>query len=170
MMKSSLLAGSAFTFMLVSGLAHAQDDQAGIPVDTGPEHHLVFQPGEIEWRPAPASLERGAEIAILEGDPSESGVFTMRIRMPDGFRIAPHWHPNVERVTVISGTFHLGPGDSLDKGAAQPLGPGSYTSMPPGMRHYAFAEGETVVQISTVGPWQINYVNPADDPRLRRRQ
>lgn len=170
MMKPVLIYGSALLFVLMTLSAHAGDEPTGAPVDTGPDRHLVFQPGTIEWQPAPASLEAGAQVALLEGDPGQPGVFTMRIRMPDGFRIAPHWHPNVERVTVITGTFHLGTGEVFDKDAAHPLGPGSYTSMPPGMRHYVFTEGETVVQISTVGPWQINYVNPADDPRLRRRR
>lgn len=87
--------------------------------------------------------------------------------MPDGFQIAPHWHPNVERVTVISGTFRLGHGEELDSQAATPLEPGSYVSMPPGMRHFAIAEGETIIQLTSIGPWIINYVNPADDPRIR---
>lgn len=135
--------------------------------DPGPEEHLLYRVADVEWRDAPASLERGAEVAILEGNPSEPGVFTMRIRMPDGFHISPHWHPNVERVTVVSGTFRLGSGDVLDRAATTPLEPGSYTSMPPGMRHFAIAQGETVIQLTSIGPWIINYVNPEDDPRQR---
>jgi quercetin dioxygenase-like cupin family protein len=136
-------------------------------VDAGPEHHLLYRPGSIEWRDAPPSLERGAQVAILEGNPGEPGVFTMRIRMPGGYHISPHWHPNVERVTVLSGKFLLGSGETLDKNATQTLEPGSYTSMPPGMRHFAIAEGDTVIQLTSVGPWVINYVNEDDDPRLR---
>ena len=78
-----------------------------------------------------------------------------------------HWHPNVERVTVLSGTFHLGHGEVVDMDKVESLEPGSYTSMPPGMRHFAIAEGETIVQLTTVGPWEIHYVNPDDDPRRR---
>jgi quercetin dioxygenase-like cupin family protein len=95
-------------------------------------------------------------------------VFTLRIKLPDGFEIAPHWHPNVERVTVLSGTFHLGAGETMDKQNADRLESGSYTSMPPGMRHFAFVEGETEIQLTTVGPWEIHYINPDDDPRLRQ--
>lgn len=120
------------------------------------EQHLIYQPGEIEWRDGPASLAPGAQFAVLEGDPSQSGVFTMRIRMPDGFVIHPHGHPGVERVTVLSGTFRLGHGDVLDRQATQPLGPGSYFSLPPEMRHFAIMEGETIVQLSSVGPWELN--------------
>lgn len=91
----------------------------------------------------------------------------MRIKMPDGFRISPHWHPNVERVTVLSGTFKLGSGEIFDANNTKALLPGSYTAMPPEMRHYAVADGETVIQLTSVGPWIINYVDKNNDPRLR---
>jgi quercetin dioxygenase-like cupin family protein len=136
--------------------------------DRAPDEHIIEVPGEIAWRDAPASLEPGAHVAVLEGDPGEQGFFNMRIRMPDGYHIAPHRHPNVERVTVISGTFRLGMGEELDRAAAQPLRAGSYFAMPPGEAHYGIAEGETVIQLTTIGPWQIEYVNPADDPRRRQ--
>ena len=135
--------------------------------DEGPDTHLTYLPADVEWGEGPASLEPGAEMAVLEGDPGEEGVFTMRLRLPDGYRIAPHTHPNVERVTTLSGTFRLGTGDVLDTEAADRLETGSYTAIPPGMSHYAFAEGETVIQLTSVGPWELEYVNPDDDPRQR---
>jgi len=97
-------------------------------------------------------------------------VFTLRLRIPnDGF-IAPHWHPNVERVTVISGTFLLGSGEEMNKEDVIRLETGSYTFMPPEMVHHAFAEGETVIQLTSVGPWIINYIHPEEhDPRVRTR-
>jgi quercetin dioxygenase-like cupin family protein len=150
-----------------NGAAEAAHLQTVQLHDEGPDHHILFTVGDVEWRAAPASLERGAEVAVLEGNPGEEGIFTMRIRMPDGFHIAPHWHPNVERVTVLSGTFLLGSGEVADRDRVERLEAGSYTSMPPGMRHYAFAEGETVIQLTSVGPWVINYINPEDDPRQR---
>lgn len=166
-MKPSIFTGAVLLALFAAGAAFAQHETAAIIVDEGPDHHLLFPADEIMWEDAPPSLDPEAEVAVLEGDPAEPGVFTMQIKMPDGYEIAPHWHPNVERVTVISGTFYLGEGEELDKTAAEPLEAGSYTSMPPGMRHYAIAEGETVIQLSTVGPWEINYVNPEDDPRLQ---
>jgi len=135
--------------------------------DPGPDHHITYRPGDIEWQDGPASLEEGAQYAVLEGDPGQPGVFTMRLKLPDGFHIAPHTHPGVERVTVISGTFLLGHGTSGDRESAMPLPTGTYTSMPPGMQHYAYAQGETIVQLTSVGPWEIDYINPDDDPRLR---
>ena len=166
-MRQYLLMGMVLS-VLTAGALEAQES-AHLIRDVGPEKALIYPPGAVEWQPGPASLEPGAEFAVLEGDPAEVGVFTLRIRMPDGYVINPHWHPGVERLTVLSGTFRLGHGDVLDSAAAQPLPAGSHFSMPPGMRHYAVTEGETVVQLSSIGPWEINYVNPADDPRGRNR-
>ena len=104
----------------------------------------------------------------LESNPLEPGVFTMRLKFPDGYTISPHTHPNVEHVTVLSGNFLLGKGENMDKANTERLEAGSYTSMPPEMIHFVFIEGETVVQLTSVGPWEINYVNlEQDDPRLR---
>jgi quercetin dioxygenase-like cupin family protein len=167
-MRPTLFVAAALSFIIVPVTAEAQQPGAAVR-DAGPAHHLVFRPGDIDWQDGPASFQPGAQFAVLEGNPGEAGVFTMRIRMPDGFVIAPHWHPNVERVTVVSGVFLLGKGDVLDRQATERLGAGSYTSLPPETRHFAIAEGETVIQLTSVGPWQINYVNPEDDPRRQQR-
>lgn len=167
-MKPYLLIAIMLSVLLAIGAPNAQEKPAAGIVDKGPEHHLTYRPGNIEWKDAPASLEPGAQFAVLEGNPGEPEVFTLRIKMPDGYSISPHWHPNVERVTVISGMFHLGSGETLNREAAEPLQAGSYTSLPPKTRHYAIAEGETVIQLTSVGPWVINYVDPEDDPRLRK--
>jgi quercetin dioxygenase-like cupin family protein len=126
--------------------------------------HKLISPEQIKWEPA-AALPPGARIAVLEGDPSQQGFFTFRAWLPDGYRIPAHWHPCVERVTVLSGMFYLGQGERFDESAATALSPGAYISMPPGMRHFAYCKGETLLQVSTNGPWGINYVDPADDPR-----
>jgi quercetin dioxygenase-like cupin family protein len=142
----------------------AQDGATGI-LDPVPDNHMILGPADVQWRDGPGSLPAGAEFAVLEGDPSQRGFFTLRLRLPDGYVIPPHSHPGVERLTVISGTFRLGMGDRVDPQATHALAPGSYFSMPPGMNHFAIAQGETVVQLTSIGPWQVNYVDPADDPR-----
>jgi quercetin dioxygenase-like cupin family protein len=162
-LRPSLIVACSLLFIPLS----AETQQEQHIADRGPDSALIYPSGEIEWRDGPGSFEPGAQFAILEGDPSRSGIFTMQIRMPDGFVIAPHWHPGVERVTVLSGAFHLGHGDELDRSRAERLPAGSYFSLPPGMRHYAITEGETIIQLSSLGPWEITYVNPADDPRRR---
>jgi quercetin dioxygenase-like cupin family protein len=131
------------------------------------EGHTVISPQEIKWGPAPAVLPPGAEAAVLFGDPSEEGLFVLRLKLPTGYSVAPHTHPVDEVITVISGTFALGMGETADQRKAQPLPAGSFFALPPGMAHYVFIDEETVVQISTVGPWGITYLNPKDDPRQK---
>ena len=124
-----------------------------------------FTPEAIRWGDAPPSMLPGAKMAVLEGDPAKAGFFTLRLKVPDGYRVLPHWHPNVERLTIIQGVVHLGTGDRWDADATRALPAGTYSSMPPHMTHFAWMEGETILQLSSIGPWEIVYVNPADDPR-----
>jgi quercetin dioxygenase-like cupin family protein len=129
------------------------------------DDHKVLSANEIKWSPGPASIPKGAEVAVLFGDPTKDGPFAMRLKMPSGYKIAPHSHPKPEVVTVISGTFRIGMGDKADPSKEKPLAAGGFFAFPPGMTHFASTEGETVVQLNSTGPWGLNYVNPADDPR-----
>ena len=129
----------------------------------------TFTPDSIAWGPAPPFLVSGAKLAVLEGDPmAPSGNYTIRLSMPDGYRIAPHWHPKRENVTVISGNFKVGMGDTFapDKMATFPAG--SFAYLDPDMHHYAMASGEVVVQVHGMSPLQFNYVNPQDDPSKKK--
>jgi quercetin dioxygenase-like cupin family protein len=132
----------------------------------GADHKLIT-PQEVKWTKGPPSLAPGAEVAVLYGDPSKDELFAMRLKLPKGFQIAPHTHPKPEVVTVISGTFRLGMGEKADQGKAKALPAGSLFALSPGMAHFAFADEDTVVQLNSTGPWTINYVNPADDPRKK---
>jgi quercetin dioxygenase-like cupin family protein len=136
------------------------------PADTM-EAHTSVAPQDIKWGPAPAVLPPGAEAAVLLGDPSKQGLFVLRLKFPAGYRVAPHTHPVDEVVTVISGTFHEGMGETFDRRKAQAFPAGSFFARPPGMAHYVLMEEETVIQISTNGPWGLTYINPKDDPRQK---
>jgi quercetin dioxygenase-like cupin family protein len=129
------------------------------------EGHSIVSPQEIEWGPAPAVLPPGAQAAVLFGDPSKEGLFALRLKLPAGYRVPPHTHPVDEVVTVVSGKFNLGMGETADQSSAQPLPAGSFFALPPGTPHYVFIDDETVIQINTIGPWGLTYINPADDPR-----
>jgi len=139
--------------LLGSAAALAQDHKA-----------QVTMPDGNQWGPAPAVLPKGAQAAVLSGDPGKAGPFTVRLKMPGGYKIAAHQHPTEEAVTVISGEFKFGMGDKLDEAKAQTLGPGGFVDLPANMNHFGFATAETVVQINSTGPFTIKYVNPADDP------
>ena len=129
--------------------------------------HVMLTPGEVKWGDAPTSLPLGAKAAAIEGDPAKAGFFTLRIQLPANYRIPPHWHPAVEHVTVLSGTFHVGTGDKLEESKAKALTQGSLMAMPAKTNHFGFTKGATEIQLHGMGPWGITYVNPADDPRKK---
>jgi hypothetical protein len=136
-----------------------------------PDSHAdnAFTPDKIMWRPAPPVVNAGAQLAVLEGDPMAStGGYTIRLKMPNGFKIAPHWHPLRENVTVISGTFKVGMGDQFDQSKMAAFPTGSFAFLDPNMHHYAMASGEVVVQVHGQSPLQFNYVNPDDDPSRKK--
>lgn len=131
------------------------------------EGNTVVSPNEIKWSPGPASIPPGAQAAVLYGDPSKAEMFALRLKLPKDYRIAPHSHPKLEIVTVISGTFRLGMGENADRSKAQPLPAGSFFALTSGMAHYAYTDEETVIQLNSTGPWTLTYVNPSEDPRKK---
>ena len=129
----------------------------------------AFTADQVKFGPAPPFIPPGAQLAVLEGDPmATSGDYTIRLKMPDGYRIPPHTHPLRENVTVISGTLKVGMGDQFDADKMMSFGPGSFAYLDPTMHHYAAASGETVVQIHGMSPAKFNYINPADDPSRQK--
>lgn len=129
--------------------------------------HTVLAPQDIKWSPGPGSIPPGAQVAVLYGNPGKEGMFAMRLKVPKGYRIAPHHHPKPEVVTVISGTARLGMGDVADPAKAKVLPAGSFFALLPGNAHYFSADEATVIQLNSTGPWTLTYVNPKDDPRQK---
>jgi hypothetical protein len=156
-MRQSLVSTIAILMLVGSLLADDHDSE-----------FALFQPDKIEWKDGPSSLPKGAKIAVLEGDPTKDGPFVFRVKVPDGYRIPVHTHPKAERVTVISGTFNIGMGEKFDAQATQAMPAGTYGHWATGMKHFVWIKGETVVQFHGMGPWSIQYVNPADDPRNQK--
>ncbi len=130
----------------------------------GPEGGMGPAPA-VKWGPAPPFLAAGARFAVMQGDPSSSGVYTIRLELPAGYVIKPHWHPTDENVTVLSGRFEVGMGDSVNLHQAMTLGAEGFITAPANAHHFAVAARRTIVQVHGVGPFAITYVNPADDPR-----
>jgi quercetin dioxygenase-like cupin family protein len=126
---------------------------------------LMLGPGDIKWGECPPAFPAGMQCAILEGNPAEAGPYVVRSRMPAGYRIAPHWHPTDEHLTVLSGTVGMGTGDKLDKGVGHAMAAGSYMVMPRETRHWLWTDGPAELQVSAMGPFVITYVDPKDDPR-----
>jgi quercetin dioxygenase-like cupin family protein len=159
-MRKSFAVAWAVSFALAASADHHEGRRAGLAKDMG-----IYDAAELPWKEGPPSLRQGASMAVLEGNPEQAGPFTMRLRFPPGFEIAPHFHSQVEHVTVLAGTLHFGMGERFERERTRPMPTGSFGYWPPGMRHFGWAEGETILQLHGTGPWTITYVNPADDPR-----
>lgn len=126
--------------------------------------HVALSETDLKWGDAPPNLPKGAKVAVLSGDPSKAEPFVLRVRFPAGYRIAPHWHPTTEHVTVLAGTIHLGMGETFDIEKATSLFAGAFAVTPAEMRHFAWTKDGATIQVHGVGPFDLNYVNPADDP------
>ena len=134
--------------------------------DSHPGAHTMVTPSELQWKDA-AGLPPGTQLSVVEGPMNEAVPFTVRIKFPAGAKVPAHWHPAIEHVTVVSGTLNMGVGDKFDESKAMRLPVGSISIMQPKTTHFAFFNEETILQVHGVGPWAINYVNPADDPRKK---
>jgi quercetin dioxygenase-like cupin family protein len=150
-MKSAILAASV---LVIPVAALAQD------------HHATVQADALKWS-APATYNPGAQLAVIKGDPSKEGMYVVRLKVPAGFKIAPHNHPNDENVTVLSGSFNIGTGDKAEEGKGTTVKAGGYSFVAKGMNHYAWFTEETVLQLHGMGPQGVTYVNPSDDPRKK---
>ena len=129
---------------------------------------VMAQAPELKWGPAPAIFPAGAKMAVLQGDPGKAALFTVRLELPDGYKIAPHFHPTDEFITVIKGTFLVGMGDKLDAAKTTKLPTGGFGTVDANMHHFAIANGVTIVQVNSMGPFVLTYVNPADDPTKKK--
>ena len=137
---------------------------AGAP----PSKHVMADASSVTWGDGPPSLPPGAKLAVISGDPSVAGPFTVRAQVPAGYKVPPHWHPGDENLTILSGTVALGMGDVWDEKAMRPVGAGGYAGLPAQMHHYFLAKTAATFQIHGMGPFAITYVNAADDPQQKK--
>jgi anti-sigma factor ChrR (cupin superfamily) len=139
---------------------------AALPAMAQQSGHAVVTPDTLKWVDPP--VLPGAKLAVVQGDPAKEGLFVYRLKMPAGYKVPPHLHKASENVTVLSGVFYIGLGEKFDQGSGQELPVGGFVSVPPKHPHYAWAgPQETVVQVHGVGPTDLTFVNPADDPRKK---
>jgi quercetin dioxygenase-like cupin family protein len=154
-----ILGGVVVVLMLMVRAAVAQQPEAS--------SQIVVTAAELKWGEPPPAFEKGASFTVVSGDPSKAGIFVVRLKMPAGYKVAAHWHPTDEHVTVISGTFAVGHGETFNKATMKELPAGGYVFFPAEMRHFVVAPTAATVQIEGPGPFALTYVNPADDPRQR---
>ena len=126
---------------------------------------MVVVPADLKWEDSKATP--GAKVAVIEGPPNEAVPFTFRVKLPADYKVSPHWHRALEHVTVLSGTYNFGTGDKFDKEKTKALLPGSTVIIQPKTNHFIWTSEETVIQVHGVGPQDLNFVDPADDPRKK---
>lgn len=165
--RKSMIAAIAASVLFTAGIGIAAQETKHAKPATASSKAAAMNADEMKWGPPPAGLPAGAQLAVLDGNPGAAGNFTIRLKMPDGYRIAPHSHPTEEQLTIISGTLMDGTGTKADESSMHAFRAGGFAKMPANMNHYVHAKGETVVQISGKGPFAIKYVNPSDDPRKK---
>jgi quercetin dioxygenase-like cupin family protein len=140
---------------------------ASVPIAIAQDaHHATVQTDGLKWS-APAAYGTGAQIAVVKGDPTKEGMYVVRLKVPAGFKIQAHTHPNDENVTVLSGSFNIGTGEKLDEKKGTLIKAGGYSFVGKGMAHYAWFTEDTTLQLHGMGPQGITYVNAADDPRKK---
>ena len=151
--------------LTVALLAFVLLSSRAVPADKEDGHgHVIVAPDKLSWKANP-NLPPGAMAAVLSGDPTKAGsVYALRVKLPDGYKVPPHWHPTDENVTVLQGALLIGVGEKFDASKMETVPAGGFMRMPKEMRHYGQSKGEAIVQVHGVGPFVINYVNPADDP------
>jgi mannose-6-phosphate isomerase-like protein (cupin superfamily) len=156
------LISALFLFSFVYAQEHAGTDSQA----TG--GHILVNGKNLGWKTGPASLPAGTQISVLEGDLSKAGPFTARVMLPASYRIPPHFHPAIEHVTVVEGSFYMGTGKEFNESTATELKTGDFAVMPIGFAHYAFTRDKAIIQLHGIGPWGITYINEADDPRKKQ--
>ncbi len=165
-MKKALALAIGLVFLGALGSPAAAEEKAALAKKKAAAKAMAapMNPSDIQWGDAPSNLPAGAKFAVLMGDPGKTGSYVVRLKMPDGYKIAAHWHPLDENVTVISGTFNVGMGDKLDMSKGKACTAGAFGTAPARMHHFGWTTGETEVQVHGMGPFKLVYVDPADDP------
>ena len=124
---------------------------------------------KLKWGPAPPVFRSGAKMAVVSGDPTKTGQYVVQLSMPNGYRVAPHFHPTAESVEIKFGQLKIGMGDMVDAKAMKTLKKGDKENIAANMHHYVMARGKTVVEVSGTGPFVLTYVNATDDPQNKKK-
>lgn len=141
--------------------------QGALADDAAHSSGMVLLPSDaaVHWAPAPASLPKGTQLAVLAGDPAKPGPFVLRVLFPAHTTVAPHTHSTAENLTVISGSLMHAMGPTLERSRGQQLAAGGFVYLPGAMPHSVWTTAEPAeVQVTGTGPFGLNYINPTEDP------
>ena len=168
MNTTTLRIALATLLILAVQLSRAEEPAPARSAAATQQKHIMVAPEDIQWGECPPFLPPGGKCTVIEGNPQAAGaLFTLRSKLPDNYKIPPHFHPTAEHITVISGTFAMGLGKTFDETTLRPMPAGSFMVMPKNAPHFALTRGETIVQVHAIGPLTFTYINPEDDPQKR---
>lgn len=135
------------------------------PHQLGQEVFKTILPEDVDWKPFPA-FPPSIRLAVVVGQPSAPGPYTIRVKAPHGAKLMPHKHPEDRVYTVISGVFYIGLGDEFDASKLEAYAPGAVIILPGNTPHFHWAKsGEYVTQVTAMGPLGLEYLSAKDDPR-----
>lgn len=148
----------AGTFIFLPAVQSYAVNVGGSDFNANPVHVSVQVPNEmIDWG-TPKALLPGANDYVLQGNPSEPGVYTVRLKLPPNYKIPPYTQTTITYITVLSGDYHIGEGNIFDANKGRELPPGSFITVPANTPVYAWTTTETIIQIHGLGPWGVKYL------------
>jgi quercetin dioxygenase-like cupin family protein len=153
--------------MSEKNLASVTEAHRGVagPHQLGKDVFRSVLPEEIDWKPF-AAFPPSVRLAVVVGQPSEAGPYTIRVKVPHGVKLMPHRHPEDRVYTVLAGVFYIGLGDQFDPDKLQAYPPGSVVVLPGNTSHFHWAKSsEYITQVSALGPLGLEYLDAKDDPR-----
>ncbi len=153
-MKKSLLVVAA---ACLAAPAFAADTGMGKGMGMG---MTAMNKEDIKWMDTEAPFPKGAKTAVMQGDPSKPGIFTVRMKAPANYKVPAHWHSKDENLTVLSGTLYFGEGDNMKmQGAVHAIKAGGFHHVPAKTPHYVFTKAPVLLQVTGEGPFDMNYID-----------
>jgi quercetin dioxygenase-like cupin family protein len=144
-------------------------DMLNAPHQRDEDRFHAIRAEDVQWTMF-AAYPPTVRLAILVGDPTKPGLYTIRVRVPGGIKMMPHRHPEDRIYTVLTGVFYVGLGEQFDASKLSAYAPGSIVILPGGQPHFHWAKsGEYMTQITAIGPLGFNYIDPNNDPRTSHR-
>jgi hypothetical protein len=126
---------------------------------------VAVTPSEMKWEAQGGLTMPGMEQVNLVGDPSKPGPYTLRLKFPAGYKLAPHTHPDYREVTILSGTWYTGYGEKFDEAALKALPAGSFYTEPANVAHFVEVREPVTIQVKGTGPSGRVLVRPAGSPK-----
>jgi len=154
-----LLPLTALGALLLGGALAADATDAAAP------GVMALTPSEMKWGAQGGLAMPGMEQLKLVGDPAKPGPYTLRLKFPAGYKLAPHTHPDSREVTILTGTWYTGYGETFDAAKLKALPAGSFYTEPANVPHFVEVREPVVIQVSGTGPSGRKFVNPADAPK-----